>query len=338
MLLLVGCLGALFGVVAVGCGLDDSGVNVLGEDAIGNKDASLVDTGITPTGDSGPTNDGGPPACVPAQTCANHPGSCDPNLKDECGNVLNCKCDTGYDCVVDGGPGPDAAAYVCNEPPKCSGTPGASGSNCGRITYPNGLFTDCVACANTTTDVCYASTCCTKKTCAANFAGTCGNSNNDGCGSTVDCTNACAGGTACAPDKVCDTPPTCTNKGMPGGSCGMLTSTHGIAVDCMGCSNGYACSAAHVCACPAGQVTCNSNSLCCGAGQVCNANACCTPDSNTTTCDGKCGTVTNNCGQLIACGDCDGGDVCYGTAKCNCGHTQCDPGKTCHTFGSDRCD
>ena len=65
-----------------------------------------------------------------------------------------------------------------------------------------------------------------------------------------------------------------------------------------------------------GTCTCDDDS--CPAGQVCNGLACCTPDSNATTCAGKCGTVQNNCRQTINCTAlCTGsGKVCIGLACC----------------------
>jgi hypothetical protein len=49
----------------------------------------------------------------------------------------------------------------------------------------------------------------------------------------------------------------------------------------------------------------------CSPGDVCSGTSCCTPEDNACGARGKnCGTVTNNCGQTIACGTCPGGMVC----------------------------
>jgi uncharacterized protein YjbI with pentapeptide repeats len=51
-----------------------------------------------------------------------------------------------------------------------------------------------------------------------------------------------------------------------------------------------------------GRFCCNGN--CCRQGDVCLASGCCTPEPVSQTCQGRCDAVTNNCGQVIECGDC----------------------------------
>ncbi|MEO8796841.1 MAG: hypothetical protein ABI551_03075, partial [Polyangiaceae bacterium] len=82
--------------------------------------------------------------------------------------------------------------------------------------------------------------------------------------------------------------------GQPNGDCGVITNgTSGLTSDC---------------------------SKCLTMGYTCNANKCtCTPESTQTTCNSKCGTVSNNCGTSVSCGDCLGGETRNGPSKCNCG-------------------
>ncbi|MEO8798075.1 MAG: hypothetical protein ABI551_09340, partial [Polyangiaceae bacterium] len=157
--------------------------------------------------------------------------------------------------------------------------------------------------------------CCKKKACNVDYIGKCANNADDGCGSTIDCSNNCVSGTFCgSTNKACGPKPTCNMMGQPNGDCGVITDgTSGLTSDCGGCSAGY----------------------------MCNANKCtCAPESTQTTCNKKCGTVSNNCGTPVSCGDCSGGETCNGPSKCNCGShgVQCDPGKTCKTSGMDHCD
>lgn len=78
-----------------------------------------------------------------------------------------------------------------------------------------------------------------------------------------------------------------------------------------GCTQGTACcptcDSAHPCG--SGQVCCGT---CCDPGQVCDTRStaahCCTPEDPAVTCavdspTPKCGSVRNNCGQAVACGD-----------------------------------
>jgi hypothetical protein len=54
----------------------------------------------------------------------------------------------------------------------------------------------------------------------------------------------------------------------------------------------------------------------CGADQICHGGACCTPESRSATCGGRCGTRTNNCGQPVACATCAAGQECISNGSC----------------------
>jgi hypothetical protein len=96
-------------------------------------------------------------------------------------------------------------------------------------------------------------------------------------------------------EGACCTPTTCAGAGA---ECGTIDDGCGGHPDCGECS---------------GPETC-------GGGQPGVPNICgCTPEPDTTTCAGKCGPVTNNCGQEIdctaLCSDCCDGDICW--PRCN---------------------
>jgi hypothetical protein len=69
---------------------------------------------------------------------------------------------------------------------------------------------------------------------------------------------------------------------------------------------------------------CQASKECCNNG-VCRDGTCCAPQPKSTTCDGKCGTVLNNCGSLIDCGCCPLRRVCARASDCcqQHGPTQC---------------
>jgi hypothetical protein len=81
---------------------------------------------------------------------------------------------------------------------------------------------------------------------------------------------------------------------------------------------------------PSPPVTCNPNCACrvcgddgcggscgeCEANQVCQGTTCCTPEPLVTTCAGRCGVWTNNCGQSVACYVCPGNRVCLSNGTC----------------------
>jgi streptogramin lyase len=89
------------------------------------------------------------------------------------------------------------------------------------------------------------------------------------------------------------------------------------------CNPGFACDAADgLCKCGSG-VTCNNGGVCCLATQVCDdANACCSPEPDATTCEDTCGNVDNNCDQSVNCGGCTGDLVCFQNGCCDPEATQ----------------
>lgn len=112
-----------------------------------------------------------------------------------------------------------------------------------------------------------------------------------GTGNAARCT-PCPGGTVFF-DGACCTPTTCAAAGA---DCGPLDDTCGGTLDCGSCS---------------GQDTCGGG----GEPHVCG----CTPEAEATTCAGKCGLVTNTCGQTVnctpLCDDCCDGGICW--PRCN---------------------
>ena len=337
--------------VPFGCGLDDSAVVAI-ESLDGGGDGTILGSDGGPIGD-----DSGADVivCTP-ETCANYPSVCKAGLANGCGATIDCTaaCPSGQACI--------AASGTCDGPPVCRDA-GAAGGNCGEIINPGNLLdASCGNCANpgytcvssactcaVGGTVCGANccnggspncnstnnTCCLKNTmCVAN---TCSATNADNCGGNFDCSNNCGSGTSCGTDKVCAVPPTCTNKGNPGGNCGTVTGTHGLTIDCGTCGGGATCSGT-TCTCASGKFC---NVTCCGSSSnVCDlGNNCCAPDPTSATCSHKCGNVADNCGQNVACGTCGEGDVCEGSAQCACGGSglKCNPGQTCHTNGTDKC-
>jgi hypothetical protein len=105
---------------------------------------------------------------------------------------------------------------------------------------------------------------------------------------------------------------------------------------------GTVCNTTDVCDGAGDCVECILAPDCDTAGQVCLANnTCCTPESMTSACAGDtCGTVVNNCGQMVNCGTCSGGtpfcvngdcEECAVSNDCltnNDGH-ECLPGNVC---------
>lgn len=107
------------------------------------------------------------------------------------------------------------------------------------------------------------------------------------------------------------------------------------------CGTGLTCVGAGVCQCvdEPSSTTCSGK---CGTqtnncGKSVSCSTCCAPDS--TTCTGKCGTVTNNCGQQVACGGCGTDQTCSGNS-CTCNPISCglyDCGTVSNACGSANC-
>jgi len=349
-------LAALAAALAmpIGCGLDDTVLDQLSAiDGSASNDGTFNDA-PTPTpidaGDAG--ND--VEVCV-ANSCAAFTSQCGGDLDGGCGAVLNCTCAAPNACDYDSG--------FCSGPPSCLDA-GAPGGNCNVITNPgNGQTTNCgtcggnydctgagstCACSGTKcgaggSTCCKASnglpncnatsgTCCKLKTCAVDYNGKCGPTNDDGCGGNLDCAPD-AGVTNCGGGSVCDlaTNNCCTVTTTCGTSCNTtLTTNCGTSLPCLACAtgtcNGTTCCPNAVC-----------GTTCCTAGQECNGTACCTPNLPAITCAGKCGTVMDNCNQPVDCGDCSITQVCTGAATCACDQgslvggspATCNPGDTC---------
>ncbi len=340
-------LGAAFAASPFGCGLDDSAVDQIGT-SDGSTDTSFVEEG-------GPIGDGGADVVVcDPETCNNFPSVCRSGIDNGCGGTVDCTnaCPAGHACIKDSG--------TCDGPPVCRDA-GSPGGNCGEIVNPgNGLDASCGTCGGNYTctssacdcigspcgaggaTCCQSSsgtpncnntngTCCKLKTCAVDYAGFCNPVSDNACGGNLNCSSNCTGGTQCGTTGyVCDTPLTCTNQDNPGGSCGILTTTHGVQTNCGTCNNAYMCTN-NICGCT--NNTCNGT--CCTSTQTeCQGTTCCTPDPTSTTCNNKCGTVNDNCGIPTNCGSCDTGDVCFGSGTCDCHGQTCNPGdECCHAGG-----
>jgi hypothetical protein len=344
---MLGSFGLAFAASPFGCGLDESALV-----QIGGTDGSFNDTGVL-VGEGGqPIVDAGADAITcAAETCNNYPSICRSGLDNGCGGKIDClTCPADQKCINDSG--------TCDGPPICRDA-GQPGGNCETIINEgNGIEAGCGECSGgytcmTSTCQCASTVVCSGACCAAStnvcnatnnccapdsIATTCGTAcnvaKNNNCGKSVSCPATCGSGLQCAPNtKTCDTPPTCTNMGQNGGSCGTITNSDGLSVGCGTCSvTNETCNGSNTCVCAS--PLCGT--ACCGGGQVCDTgnNSCCTPDPVTTTCNNKCGTVTNNCGQSIACpGNCGTGDICTGSSTCVCGVSgdtdTCNPGDEC---------
>jgi hypothetical protein len=128
--------------------------------------------------------------------------------------------------------------------------------------------------------------------------------------------------------------PTCV-----GGACGLQVRINADCNDGDACTTGDVCQENGTCAgapvvctapnecytpgtCQNG--TCSAPSFhgeqasCAGGAGVCHLTDCCIPNSNETTCAGKCGSQTNNCGQAVECAPCcaPNGGVCLSNGAC----------------------
>ena len=153
--------------------------------------------------------------------------------------------------------------------------------------------------------------------------GTCGVKCNNGFKNCPG-TNLCVPTGGCCGDSECTSPP---GPNMVGA--------------CLSASCSYSCGSnfrlcGAVCIPKTG--SCCSNAECtspqtCGSNNVCS----CTSQSMTTTCTGKCGNVTDNCGVTVPCGGCGTGQLCGADNKCaSCGAIgqACCTGSTCTGTGS----
>jgi hypothetical protein len=300
--------------------------------------------------------------CVPAppvstctnKTCADYPaGTCGPQ-SNGCGGVTpDCSpCTGGQTCGGCGTPGvcctPDGSAGTCT-PKTCADYPNQCGQQpdgCG------GLTANCTCAAPATcggsgsAGICGipsdggGGNGCTKLTCAAYPAGTCGQQA-DGCGGlTADC-NPCPMGQTCGgcgtPGQCC-TPPTtsCTPQGCPAGQqCGFASNGCGGIATCGTCTPPQTCGGggtANVCGGNSGcvPITCADQGVTCGpAGDGCGnlipggCGPCPTSDAAGScvpkTCAAlgiNCGPAADGCGNLIpSCGTCIAPETCGGGGK-----------------------
>ena len=74
---------------------------------------------------------------------------------------------------------------------------------------------------------------------------------------------------------------------------------------------------------------CGGSCGACAANQICRGGTCCVPESVATTCAGRCGTWTNNCGQPVTCPTCPTGQECLGNGSCA---QACGSGVTCPSY------
>lgn len=209
-----------------------------------------------------------------------------------------------------------AAAQVCLSDGTCctKTTCAKQGANCGSIGDGcGGKIASCGTCSGYDTcggggtpNVCG----CTKKTCAKDYAGQCGDGFDDGCGGTLSC--AC--GSGCCASGTCK-PGTTTDACGAGGKA------------CRACAANEACDNG-ACVCP--YQTCAASGCCAGANDVCDLQGtCCTPQ-----CNGK------NCGDPNGCGGtcdaaCPPSCFCY-SAICLTAveiGTPCQSDNDCHVPG-----
>jgi hypothetical protein len=221
---------------------------------------------------------------------------CDTILPD--GSTNDRDCDQPTPCCQRPGPpcqrAADCAAEACRTVActngQCLYTVVADGAD------PSGACTHCcegVCCQGTANQCNLAGLCC-----APNCAGReCGP---DGCGRGGTC------GPGCRPGQTCDEAGQCT--GTP--TCSPQTCSNGCCADSGACQPGNANTV-----CGRGGTACQdctTQSQVCGGGGTPGVCGCA---SDATTCAGKCGSVTNNCGRQVNCsalcpGCCDNQGVC----------------------------
>jgi len=222
-----------------------------------------------------------------------------------CDDVGNCiGCTVPIDCGGDG----ECITYTCDANMVCgftappAGTPTVGGQTAGNCIEVQCDGTGATQNATDTGDppgdagVCFTGVC-NGATPAQNPK-----ASETACGGGNVC-NASGGCVDCFTNAQCTPPDTCGGGG-PAEQCGCS------AVDpCNGNNCGAlvdTCNVTQACTCAAG-------------GDVCVANACCTPESDAVACANGgvvCGgSVVNNCGQTVNC-TCSGVDVCFMGACC----------------------
>jgi hypothetical protein len=344
-----------------------------------------------------PASEGGD--CVPLGAevaCANAKAECG-FISDGCGNVLDCgDCPLGESCATSGianrcGPpekpwecqvegrecgnvesscggalipcGSCGDGEVCNDNGKC-GDPCEPALPEGATDVECGVFDD--GCDGNISKPCDAGkvckldgTCCTPKTCEADYADQCGTALPDGCGGVLDC--SCGANEACQATMPGEPAECCAKRTSCGNECNAVSDNCGGTLPCP-CGNNKQCnipngqSTGTCCTLPScggtgttcdGDVSnscgtrfCAANS--CGSNRACKDKKCCDlPAKPSPT---FCGKVTNTCGERTF--NCGSGQVCKDGACCElpkcegkCGTTLTnDCGSTvCKCSGGDKC-
>ena len=287
-----------------------------------------------------------------------------------CGDTHTCN----YTPVTNGQPGPNCPApgKCCNGTTCCTSSQVCTGNGCctpisicpanacGNV--PNGCG-GTINCGTCPVETCKSASC-TENICVYS------NQTNGQPGNNCASPRKCCNGTCCATGQICNTaatPPACCTpiSICPANACGSISNGCGGTINCGDCPavvcKSVACTD-HQCVytntADGGTTTgCSTNGKkcckgqCCTSGQVCTGEGCCTPHSKSTTCNGKCGTVTNNCGQQVVCDACavqtcktssctenicvytnqtngQGGSNCPSPKQC-CNGVCCGSGKSC---------
>lgn len=128
------------------------------------------------------------------------------------------------------------------------------------------------------------------------------------CGSVV---NNCQQAVDCGP---CDCEPPCPHcQTCDAASSQCVPDPAAAGADCAPCRR---CDGSGACV----ECTPCCDDVCCpDAGSICHlgSGACCVPESESQTCAHTCGSVTNNCGQEVDCGDCTCNPVCPICQSCD---------------------
>lgn len=333
MVWLCGVLGACSGGGTAASGSQTGG----GNDNNGTGGGASLDGGASGGSNQGGSDfdagndailDGSVLSCTP-KTCTELGTTCGP-VADGCGGIVECgTCGEFQACGL-------FEPSVCGDVTKiCTVTPpDCSGVECGLIGDGCSGSVDCGSCDNG--EICGLNTpfqcdappppdpeeCPAKIVSCAAVGATCGKIGN-GCGGLIDCdveTGGCEASELCGiemPNR-CSTPPTCTPTSPQvacANTCGQVANGCGELINCetegFGCPNGQTCGGAGV----AGQ---------CGT----EGTQTCTPFVAATVCAGKCGSVSDGCGDVIDCeANGNGGTVCGNGEWCGGGGTPSQCGK-----------
>jgi hypothetical protein len=200
-----------------------------------------------------------------------------------------------------------------------------------------------------------AGNCCVKKTCAVDYAGSCSNGLDDGCGGTLDCgidncpggagRNECINGSCCARPAAPDCNGRCTGDVTATSACGATRTRTCGTNTCTGGTNGNTCDVNGNC-CPLPDVPSCGNKC---EGTETSTNGCGTRETTCSTdnCPGGAGAnacVGGTCCALPdapSCGNQCSGTVdatnACGTRTTNCGPSQCTGGQICGAGSPQQC-